>query len=154
MPLTLYADECVDHRLVTGLRRRAVDVLTAGDADLLGASNEQQLRRATEMARVVLTGDHDFLRLTQAPSVAFPGLNGEAKKRNPNLVLIPNLILNLILILFLFLFLNLFLILILVLVLNLFLNHLESIDSFEPWSPGARGARLEECTLSRRDHRH
>lgn len=49
-------------------------MLTAGDADLLGASDEQQLRRATEMARVVLTGDHDFLRLTQAPSVAFPGL--------------------------------------------------------------------------------
>ena len=36
MALLLYADECVDARIVAGLRRRGVDVVAAADAGLLG----------------------------------------------------------------------------------------------------------------------
>jgi len=35
MPLNLYADECVDFRIVTGLRRRQISVVTAKDEALL-----------------------------------------------------------------------------------------------------------------------
>jgi hypothetical protein len=42
MALDLYADECVDHRIVTGLRRREISVVTAQDEGLLGATDERQ----------------------------------------------------------------------------------------------------------------
>ena len=63
MPLTLYADECVDARIVAGLRRRGVDVVSAADEGLLGAPDETHLDRATASSRVVVTNDHDFLRI-------------------------------------------------------------------------------------------
>ncbi len=61
MPLRLYADECVDARVVAGLRRRRIDVMSAADAGLLGASDEAHFERATELGRVMVTNDHDFL---------------------------------------------------------------------------------------------
>ena len=73
----MYADECVDVRVVAGLRRRAVIVTTAADEDLLGASDEQHLARAQELGRVIVSADQDFLRLAQAQldaGVSFPGL--------------------------------------------------------------------------------
>jgi len=36
--IALYADENVDQRIIHGLRRRGVDVLTAQEAGLLGPS--------------------------------------------------------------------------------------------------------------------
>jgi predicted nuclease of predicted toxin-antitoxin system len=63
VPLRLYADECVDARIVTGLRRRTVDVVSAADEKLLGAADAVHLARAIALARVVLTGDADFLAL-------------------------------------------------------------------------------------------
>lgn len=63
MPLALYADEYVDARVVAGLRRRGVDIVSAADVGLLGASDERHLDRAREMSRPVVTADHDFLRL-------------------------------------------------------------------------------------------
>jgi hypothetical protein len=75
--LQLYADECVDARVVAGLRRRAVIVTTAADEGLLGATDEQHFARAHELGRVIVTADQDFLRLAQAQLEAgarFPGL--------------------------------------------------------------------------------
>ena len=63
MALRLYADECVDARIVAGLRRRSIDVRSVADEDLLGATDDVQLDRAARLQRVILTSDTDFLEL-------------------------------------------------------------------------------------------
>lgn len=65
MSLRLYADECVDGRILAGLHRRGVDLVTADSEGLLGATDEQQLERATSLGRVLVTADRDFFALTQ-----------------------------------------------------------------------------------------
>ena len=75
--LRLYADECVDGRITAGLRRRGVDVVTAADERLLGASDDQHMERATVLGRVILTADEDFFVIVRdrfASNVSFPGL--------------------------------------------------------------------------------
>lgn len=77
MSLRLYADECVDGRIVAGLRRRGIDLVTAGDQRLLGASDEQHLQRATVLGRVIVTSDRDFFAIVNrllAGGKSFPGL--------------------------------------------------------------------------------
>jgi hypothetical protein len=77
MPLKLYADECVDQRIIAGLRRREIDILTAADEGLLGAPDEHHLARASELSRPIITADDDFLRLAHArreAGAAFPGV--------------------------------------------------------------------------------
>ncbi|MFC2173386.1 DUF5615 family PIN-like protein [Acidobacteriota bacterium] len=66
--IKLYTDEHVARAVVRGLRQRGLDVLTVPEAGLLGASDEEQLRRATEEGRVVFTQDDDLLRLHAAGS--------------------------------------------------------------------------------------
>src|SRR5688572_16981877 len=63
MSLLLYADECLDARVTSGLRRRGVDVTTAADQELLGASDETHLQRAIALRRAIVTCDHDFLEM-------------------------------------------------------------------------------------------
>lgn len=77
MSLLLYADECVDARIVNGLRRRGIDVVSVVEEGSLGASDEHHLERASELGRVVLTADQDFLRLAHERAMAgvqHPGL--------------------------------------------------------------------------------
>ncbi len=77
MAISVDSAECVDARLVAGLRRRGIDVLTVGDAGLLGCSDERQLAQARTLGRVVLSGDQDFLTLAHRcarESIPFPGL--------------------------------------------------------------------------------
>lgn len=77
MTLRLYADEGVDLRIANGLQRRGIDVTTALHDELLGAPRPLQLEHATELKRVVVTGDSDFLELADAARSArqrFPGL--------------------------------------------------------------------------------
>lgn len=77
MALLLYADECVDARIVAGLRRRGVDAVAAADAGLLGRPDEIQLEHARVLARVVLSCDQDFLVLAHrcaTDGIPFPGL--------------------------------------------------------------------------------
>lgn len=58
-----YTDEHVAKAVIRGLRRRGVDVLTAPEADMLQAPDEEHLRLAATQGRVILTQDDDFLRL-------------------------------------------------------------------------------------------
>lgn len=58
-----YTDEHVAKAVIRGLRLRGIDVLTASEADMLGATDEEHLHRAAENARVIFTQDDDFLRL-------------------------------------------------------------------------------------------
>ena len=61
-----YTDEHVAHAVARGLQRRGVDVLTAADANMLGADDEDHLALAVSQNRVVFTQDDDFLRLHAA----------------------------------------------------------------------------------------
>ena len=61
--IRFYTDEHVSKAVVRGLRQRNVDVLTVPEAGTLGASDEEHLRLARELRRVVFTQDSDFLRL-------------------------------------------------------------------------------------------
>jgi predicted nuclease of predicted toxin-antitoxin system len=77
VPLRLYADECVNARVVAGLRRRGVDIATAADNGLLSASDELHLARAITLGRAVVTSDRDFLVIVSAILIrgeSFPGL--------------------------------------------------------------------------------
>jgi uncharacterized protein with PIN domain len=56
-------DEHVHPAITKGLRLRGIDVLTAQDASMLGATDEEHLRFATRLKRVLFTNDDDFLRL-------------------------------------------------------------------------------------------
>ena len=57
-----YADEHVAKAVIRGLRSRGVDVLSAADANLLGATDPDHLSALLE-SRVLFTQDDDFLRL-------------------------------------------------------------------------------------------
>jgi hypothetical protein len=61
--ILLHADESVDRRVVDGLRRRGVDVGSAVDAGLGGATDERQLEFATTARRALLTADADHLAI-------------------------------------------------------------------------------------------
>lgn len=61
--ITFPLDEHVPHAVAEALRRRTIPVLTAADAALLGASDDEYLRQSLINASVVVTHDSDFLRL-------------------------------------------------------------------------------------------
>lgn len=67
MPRTIrfHLDEHIDPAIADGLRRRHIDVITAADADLLGASDDAHLSFAIAHAAVIVTSDSDFLRFNQ-----------------------------------------------------------------------------------------
>lgn len=58
-----YMDEHVPLAVTLGLRRRGVDVVTAQDAELMGADDITQLQHATDNKRVMVSQDVDFLVL-------------------------------------------------------------------------------------------
>lgn len=62
--MKLYLDESVSVILATILAQHGIDCQTALQADHLGASDEYQLRYATESGRAIFTHDtRDYLRL-------------------------------------------------------------------------------------------
>ena len=62
--IAFYTDENVDQRIIHGLRRRGVDVLTAQEAGLLGTIPDvQHLEFAITRARALLTADTDLLEI-------------------------------------------------------------------------------------------
>lgn len=77
MTLRLYADDGVDLRIARGLARRGIDVTTAANDGLLGAPRPLQLGHASELERVIVSCDADFLELCDAARSArqqFPGM--------------------------------------------------------------------------------
>jgi len=73
MSIRYHLDENVDPAVALGLRQRGVDVTTARDQGLLGASDEAQLKSAVLSARMLVTHDRDFLRMA-ASGVAHHGI--------------------------------------------------------------------------------
>lgn len=77
MTIRLYADECVDARVVAGLRAKGLDVVTAKDLALLGASDLVHLSKALELGRMVISAAQDVLSLAHLrlqDGQSFPGL--------------------------------------------------------------------------------
>jgi uncharacterized protein with PIN domain len=61
--MQFHLDELADHAIARGLRLRGVDVTTSTDADLITATDEEQLSYALREGRVLFTQDDDFLKL-------------------------------------------------------------------------------------------
>ena len=64
--IRLYLDEHIPSAVRDGLRRRGLDVLTAQETNMRGATDEEHLSLALSEDRVILTQDADFLRLHAA----------------------------------------------------------------------------------------
>ncbi|MBI3281375.1 MAG: DUF5615 family PIN-like protein [Acidobacteria bacterium] len=73
MPIRFHLDEHISAGVAAGLRRRNIDVTTAADAGLIGATDVAHLEFAASSGRVVVTQDDDFLRL-HAQGVAHAGI--------------------------------------------------------------------------------
>lgn len=71
--IRFHLDEHVDPAIADGLRRRRIEVITATEAGLLGATDEVHLAAANAEQRVILTNDSDFLRL-HAQGRLHPGI--------------------------------------------------------------------------------
>lgn len=83
--LSIYLDECVDHRLAARLRDAGIDVLTVVEASLDSLDDESQLEHATSTGRTLLTQNQiDFRRLHAAYM--------RAGKRHSGIILIPQTI--------------------------------------------------------------
>ena len=63
MSIRFHLDEHISAHVAAGLRRRNINVTTAADADLIGATDEAHLSFAASSGRVMVTQDDDFLRL-------------------------------------------------------------------------------------------
>lgn len=61
MSISLYMDQHVHAGIVSGLRSRAVDVLTAREDGMDRAADEELLQRSTELRRLLFTNDSDLL---------------------------------------------------------------------------------------------
>lgn len=61
--VSFYMDEHVHPAITRGLRLRGIDVLTAQDVQMLGVPDEEHLKLATNLQRVIFTNDDDFLKL-------------------------------------------------------------------------------------------
>jgi predicted nuclease of predicted toxin-antitoxin system len=63
--ISLYLDENLSPKIARQLRLRGIDVITVRDLGHLGDSDSNHLQRATELNRVLVTADVDFLRMAQ-----------------------------------------------------------------------------------------
>lgn len=73
--IRFYTDENVSKAVINGLRQRGADVLSAKDAGLLRATDDEHLARSRAENRVLFTHDEDFLKYDLAaenhPGVVF-----------------------------------------------------------------------------------
>lgn len=64
--IRLYIDESVEADVAEQMQQRGIDAVTVRDLGLLGDTDINHLRRASEMGRVLCTYDTDFLRIAAA----------------------------------------------------------------------------------------
>ena len=63
MEIKYHLDESVANAVANGLEHRGIDVTTSSTAELIGASDLDQLDYAMKEERVLVTHDDDFLRI-------------------------------------------------------------------------------------------
>jgi len=73
VPIRFHLDEHISANVAAALRRRNIDVTTAADTGLIGATDVAHLGFAASTGRVVVTQDDDFLRL-HSGGVAHAGI--------------------------------------------------------------------------------
>lgn len=73
MALRYHVDENMAHAIANGLKQRGVDATTTSDADLIGASDKEQLAHALAEDRVLVTEDDDLL-VMHSQGVAHAGI--------------------------------------------------------------------------------
>jgi hypothetical protein len=73
VPIRFHLDEHISGHIAAGLRRRNIEVTTAVEVGLTGATDLAHLEFAGSSGRVVVTQDDDFLRL-HAPGVTHAGI--------------------------------------------------------------------------------
>ncbi len=61
--ISLYLDENLSPRIAKQLKRRGIDALSVKEMGLLGDPDDTHLERATQLGRVLVTSDVDFLRM-------------------------------------------------------------------------------------------
>ena len=61
--INLYLDENLSPKIAIQLRRRGISVVTAQELSVLGDSDVNHLKRATDMGHVLCTHDADYLIL-------------------------------------------------------------------------------------------
>ena len=61
--IRFHLDENANNAIADGLRRRGIDVTISSQANLISASDEEQLAFAHSQGRVLFTQDRDFLGL-------------------------------------------------------------------------------------------
>jgi hypothetical protein len=59
--IRLYIDENLNPEIANQLQLRGIDAVSVRDLNLLGDSDDNHLARATQMERVLVTADVDFL---------------------------------------------------------------------------------------------
>jgi predicted nuclease of predicted toxin-antitoxin system len=64
--MRFHTDENVTEAVALGLRRRGFDVTTTAQAELLGATDQEQLGYCFREGRVIITHDEDMLRLASS----------------------------------------------------------------------------------------
>jgi predicted nuclease of predicted toxin-antitoxin system len=77
MMLPYFLDHNIQQAVVEGLKRRRLDVVSATDWSATRDSNERLFELATRANRVIVTHDHDFLKLAaaaQREARDFPGV--------------------------------------------------------------------------------
>lgn len=71
--LRFYLDENIPIVIAEQLKQRGIDAITVRDLDLLGEADEDHLKRATQLGRVLCTYDTDYSALAAA-DVAHAGI--------------------------------------------------------------------------------
>lgn len=61
--IKFHLDENISNAIADGLRRRGIDVTTTAEANMISASDEEQIKFALAQQRVIFTQDDDFLKL-------------------------------------------------------------------------------------------
>jgi hypothetical protein len=64
--ISFYLDENVPPEIAEQLRRDGIDVVTVGELEVLGDSDDNHLERAKQLGRVLCTHDQDYLRMNTA----------------------------------------------------------------------------------------
>lgn len=61
--IRLYLDECLTPKIAIQVRKLGIDIVSVHELALTGDSDPNHLARATEMSRVLVTADDDFLTI-------------------------------------------------------------------------------------------
>ena len=63
--LKIYTDENVDVRVSEGLKRHSIKTFSAVEKGMIGATDREHFKYASELEAVIFTHDHHFLEIAR-----------------------------------------------------------------------------------------